>query len=121
MNKTYSEQHQAALFRAAREIRAIAGQVLDDMQNDVELTSQPTHIWARSTAKHYAEKAYAMEEEAHEIAIASSRQETSILKSKSEYSTKIDAYETRRTKAQGRKLAEGREPFGSDPSGYTRV
>jgi hypothetical protein len=103
MTKTYSEQMQIALFRAAREIRSIAGQVLDDMQNDVELTHEATHIWARTTAKHYADKANALEVEAEEASYASARQEREQRASRDLYSTKIDQYEGRRLAAASRK------------------
>lgn len=99
MTKTYSEQYQAALFRAAREVRGIASEVLSDMQNEVELTNQATHLWAQKTAKYYAEKANELETQAHEVCVASNRAVTLQAKSRDIYSEQINAYEKRRADA----------------------
>jgi hypothetical protein len=101
--QTYFEQSQAIYFRAAREMRKVAAQVLHDMQNDVELTSDRSHEWARGTAKHYADQANALDEAGYAIThLIPAGTETANRRSRELYSHAIDAYERRRTAARER-------------------
>lgn len=92
--KTYSEQRQAILFRASRELRKVAAQVLDDVNHPAELTGR-TAPWAKGIAKRTAEQANRLEIEGHEQTIASNRSETEIAKSHRAYSDAIDRFEER--------------------------
>lgn len=94
MTKTYSEQRQAILFRAARDLRAVACQVLDDVTNEAELTGT-TPAWAKSVALKTATLANELESQGHEEAIASPRAESGLTRSKEHYSQAIDAFEAR--------------------------
>ena len=99
---SYSEQYQRALFAAARQVRKIAAEVLNDVQNNVELTSESTHQWVRQTAKHYADKARELELAGHEVCISSGHSDAANNRSHATYGAAIDAYEARRAAAQGR-------------------
>lgn len=59
--KTYSEQYQAVLFRAAAETYDVASAVLNDCTDPAEFTGR-TYDWARDKAKFYAEKAQELKE-----------------------------------------------------------
>lgn len=97
--KTYSEAAQAVLFKAARDMRKVAASVLDDVTNSVELRSERTHEWAKSTARLYAELANELEERGHERCYTEARLEVGLFKSRQAYSAAIDAYEERRKSA----------------------
>lgn len=95
MTKTYSEQRQAAYFRAARELRTVACSVLDEVENEVELTSEATLSWAISVAKSTATKAQELENLGYEECIVNSRAEMTQYKSRERYSKAIDDFEAR--------------------------
>ena len=92
---TYAEQSQRVYFQAARDLRKIACSVLNDVQNEVELTSETTLRWAIRTAKLYADKAKAAEDLGYERCIVSSRAENVQYNSRQAYSQAIDAFEDR--------------------------
>jgi hypothetical protein len=108
MNRTYSEQRQAILFRAARDLRGVAGQVLDDVTNPVELTSATTPAWAKSVARKTAEMANDLERQGHEQGPATTRQENELARSRQIYSVTIDAFEKRIRAAGGTVPTVGR-------------
>lgn len=93
-SKSYSEQRQAILFRASRDLRAVACSVLDDVQNEVELTGS-TPAWAKSVALATATLANELEGRGHEETMASARAESDLARSKDHYSMAIDAFEAR--------------------------
>lgn len=97
--KTYSEAAQDVLFKAARDMRKVAASVLDDVTNSVELRSEQTHEWAKSTAALYARLANELENQGHERRVASVRAERGLFKSRQAYSDAIDRYEERRRSA----------------------
>lgn len=101
MTKTYSEQAQAVLFKASREMRKVAATVLDDVTNEVELLSEDTHRWAKDTARLYAERANELEIQGHGLTVASRRAETELFKARQVYYRSIDAYEKRRRSVEG--------------------
>lgn len=98
----YRDRAQIALFRAARELRAVAGSVLDDMQNDVELTSAISTEWAKGRAREYAEQANALEQSAYECGTPDTRTERAMRKSRQTYADAITAYERRMAGAHHR-------------------
>jgi len=97
--QTYSEARQKVYFKASRELRKVAAEALDDVQNDVELQSEETIRWAINLARVTAEQAREVEDKGHEQCIASNLDETLLLKSKDAYSAAIDSFESR-VKAQ---------------------
>lgn len=97
MTKTYSEQRQLILFKASRDLRKVAAQVLDDVQNEVELRNASTLAWATTLAQRIAEQANELENTAHELCVASSLSETLLYKSRRAYEASIDAFEARIT------------------------
>jgi hypothetical protein len=99
--KTYSEQRQAILFKASRDLRAVAATVLDDVQQDAEFTGG-TYAWAKALAKRTAETANELEQRGHEETIASVRAENLLYASREHYSQAIDAFEARLAAAQAR-------------------
>lgn len=100
MTTGYRDRTALAYFRAAREIRAVAGSVLNDMQNDVELTSETSHEWAQKTARGYAERANALEQSGYDCGAADARTENAMRKSRQTYSDAVTAYENRRKAVQ---------------------
>jgi hypothetical protein len=94
MIKTYSERRQAILFRAARDMRKVAVDALDDVTNPAELTGNSAP-WAKSVARKTAETANELESNGHEEAIATARQETDLYQSRREYEQAIDRFEER--------------------------
>jgi hypothetical protein len=100
--KTYWEVAQTAVFRAAREVRAVAQSVLDDMQNDAELTSELTLAWAKDRARDYALQANELEQTGYEYGTPDARTERAMRKSRQSYSDAITAYEKRIASAQER-------------------
>lgn len=101
--RTYWETAQTAVMRAAREVRAVAQRVLDDMQNDVELTSEISHEWAKGRARAYAEQANALEQTGYEYGTPDARTERAMRKSRQAYSDAVTAYERRVAGAHHRK------------------
>ena len=100
--KSYREQASAVLFRAARDMRKVAGQVLDDSVLDNELTSPETHTWVRQTARKYSELATDLEAQACE-ALGFFDRPAATRRSQQAYSQQIDAYQRRRVAALDRK------------------
>ena len=98
----YRTTAQNAYFRAARELRAVAARVLDDMQNDVELTSELSTAWAKDKARDYAEQANALEETGYQFSTPSTTAERTIRRSREAYSESITAYEARKASAEQR-------------------
>lgn len=94
--KTYSEQRQAAYFRAAREMYRVATQILDDSTNDAELTSEATHEWVKNQSRITMERGRELEEKGHEERIATVRQENALFQAKMRHAASITAYEQRR-------------------------
>lgn len=99
--KTYSEQRQAVLFKASRDMREVAARVLDDVQQDAEFVGA-TCDWAKKLAKRTAELANELERQGHEETIASNRAEATLARSRDHYSRRIDAFEARLAAAQAR-------------------
>jgi hypothetical protein len=100
ITKTYSEERQEVLFRASRELRRVACNVLDDVVEPAELTGRTT-VWAKSTAAETAKLANELEERGHEQCVASRRSENALFKVRREYEAAIDAFEARITAAGG--------------------
>jgi len=99
----YRTTAQTALFRAAFTLREVAAAVLNDMQNDVELTSEASTVWAKDKARDYAEQANALEAAGYEFGpTATTAQERKIRRSHEAYSQAIDAYEARKASAEHR-------------------
>src|SRR5215467_4377076 len=94
MTKTYSERRQAALFRASRELRKIAVDILDDVTEPAELTGR-TPSWAKSVCRTTLELATELEGRGHEETIAPARAETDLFQSKREVELAIDRFEAR--------------------------
>jgi hypothetical protein len=94
MHKTYSERRQTILFRAARDMRKIATDALDDVTEVTELTGK-TAPWAKSVARKTAELANELESKGHEQAPATARQETDLYESRRGYEMAIDRFEER--------------------------
>ena len=95
MTMTYSEARQRVLFKAARDLRQIAAGVLDDVENDVEVSSLATVMWAKSVAAKTAELANELEGRGHEECWADTRISRLQAKSKDDYSRAIDDFEAR--------------------------
>lgn len=92
--KTYSEQRQAILFRAARDLRGVASQVLDDVREDAELTGS-TVVWAKQQAARTAKLANDLEGRGHEETVGTTRAENDLSRSRQKYSEAIDDFEAR--------------------------
>lgn len=95
MTQTYSEARQAILFKASRELRKVAAEVLDDVQNDVELANVATLKWAKAKARTICTQANELETLGHEACIAPALANTLLTKSKTAYSKSITAFEAR--------------------------
>lgn len=100
--KSYSEQRQAILFKAARDMRRVAASILDDVQNEVELSWIPTLSWAKEATRKTAELANELEQRGHEETLASPRAESLLFASHGHYSQAIDRFEARLAAAQAR-------------------
>ena len=92
--QTYSERRQAILFAASRQMRKLAGEVLDDVQLEAEITGN-TAAWAKSKAASIACQANQLEDAGHEQCIASARSENALYVSRNAYSQAIDRFEMR--------------------------
>src|SRR5262249_37365103 len=103
-SKTYSEQRQAILFRAARDLRKVATSLLDDVVEDAELDGQ-TAPWALSVAQNTARLANDLEDKGHEQARATARQENDLYNSRRAYVKAFEAFEARTLEARNRKTA----------------
>ena len=97
--KTYSEVAVRAMLKAARELRLVACNVLDDMQNEVELTSDASHQWARQTARKYAEMANDLEAKTYSVGPVGDRAWAAQVRNRDQYSQAITAYQNRRKAA----------------------
>ena len=104
MTKTYSEMRQAAYFKAARDLRKVACSCWDDLINEVETGNMATLIWTKSNAKNTMDQAQRLEDLGHEQAIASALDETLLRKSKTAYSTALEACRERIRKYHGTEL-----------------
>ena len=100
--KTYSEERQQILFKASRDMRRVACQVLDDVTLDAELLGD-TVRWAKNLAANTAIQATELENLGWEYGtyVAPST-ETWLLKSKLQYSDAITAFEARIAAAKER-------------------
>jgi len=99
--KTYSEQRQAILFKASRDLRLVAVSVLDDVQQDAEFLGA-TRDWAKSVARKTAEMANELEQRGHEETVAPFRAANLLFTSREHYSRAIDRFEARLAAAQAR-------------------
>jgi len=93
--RTYSEQRQAAYFRAARDFWKIAAQTLDDVQNDVELASENTVRWAITTSAKSANIANDLAQSGHDECIASTRAVSDNVRARRIHSDAITAFNKR--------------------------
>lgn len=100
MTKTYSEQRQRVLFKAARDFRAIACSVLDDVRTELELQGD-TARWAITLAVRTARRANALENEGHEQCVATNLSEMLQSKSRDAYSTSLHRFHERLAFARG--------------------
>src|SRR5262245_51841375 len=100
MNRTYSEQRQAILFKASRELRGIAALILDEVTEPAELTGR-TAPWAKSTAAKTATMANDLEKLGYEQTPATPRMQSDLHKSHRAYEVAIDAFEARIRSAGG--------------------
>lgn len=89
--KTYSEQRQAVFFQAACRMFRIAAQVLNDVQQDAEYRNVATIEWVKNQARVAMDAGRALENQGHEIRIASGHQEAALRRAKDEHSKAIDA------------------------------
>ena len=94
MTKTYSEKRQAVYFKAARELRKIAGEILDDVQTPTELRGD-TASWAKNQAAFTARKANEIEDLGYGETVASAHTEVANYKSRDAYTRAIDQFEAR--------------------------
>ena len=92
--QTYSERRQTILFRASRELRKVAVDVLGDVNNPAELTGR-TAAWAKGLARQTAEQANQLETIGHERCIATTRAERALYRAHREYEEAIDRFEER--------------------------
>jgi hypothetical protein len=93
MSKTYSEAAQAVYFKAARDLRKVAGEVLLDSCGPGATITPTGAQWAVGAARKYALAAHDLENKGHEVAVCTNRQETDNGKSKDAYSAAIDTFE----------------------------
>jgi len=99
--KTYSEQRRAILFKASRDLRAVAASVLDDVTEEAELTGHTT-VWAKAVAAETARLANEMEEKGYEQATPyDARADAHLRRSKEAYSEAITAFMSRVLEAGG--------------------
>jgi hypothetical protein len=91
MPKSYSEQRQAIFFKAARDLRKVACQVLNDCTDPAEFRGS-TYEWAREHAANIMLRAAELENEGHEQCVATPLAETLLTKSKDEYSLAVDRH-----------------------------
>jgi hypothetical protein len=98
---TYSEARQRVLFKAARDMREVAASYLDDMTNDVELTSENSLRWAKSGAAATARLAASLEEQGYAQCVTDKRIDNLQYASRRKYDASIDAFEARIRAAGG--------------------
>ena len=91
---SYNEERQRILFRASRELWKVACEVLDDVQEEAELTGA-TAAWAASVARTTALLAAELEDKGHEQAIAGTRADHLLYESRQSYSKAVDEFEKR--------------------------
>ena len=104
--ETYFEAAQKVLFQASRDMRKIAGSVLDDVQNDAEFLGL-TEDWARGKARFYAEMANELERKAWTV--GPYRVNAANTRSHKNYSDAIDRYIARLHAARERAAQTERE------------
>lgn len=95
MSQTYSEAAQKTYFKAARELRKIAGEVLTDTAAPTAAFTRNGATWAVSVARKYALLAHELEDKGHELAVCSNLDDTLNGKSKDKYSACVDTFEAR--------------------------
>ncbi|HEY7421489.1 MAG TPA: hypothetical protein VH541_05720 [Gaiellaceae bacterium] len=103
MTKTYSEQRAAIFFKAARDLRKVACEVLDDVQTDAEFANLDTLKWAKGTAAKISQEANDLELQGHDLVQATPRQEADLSRSRALYRRAVDGF-------QHRVLASAGEP-----------
>jgi len=108
MNLSYSDQRQRIYFRAARELRAVACEILDDVQNPVELTGESAP-WAFRLAVQTAKDANAVADKGHEQCVADARTNAPNFKSGRTYHEAINAFQARLAEARGITRVEANE------------
>lgn len=116
MSKTYSEECQRILFKAARDLRKVAASVLDDTVDAGAGISATTTRWAINLAGLTAKRANELESEAHEQCVATQAQETLQFKNREAYRRSIDAFEARVRKANGLSYTESPVAWANTPS-----
>jgi hypothetical protein len=99
-NLSYSEQRQAAYFKCARELRATACQILDEVTTETELKGG-TAPWALRLAVKVAKEAGAVEETAYGLITVEPRRDVANYKSRAAYSRSVDEFQARLGKALG--------------------
>ncbi len=95
MTKTYSEVQRGILFKAARDLRKLACEVLNDV-SDQEIVSLATFTWAKGWAARYAIQANTLENEGYEIGTyLDGRTAGYQARSRREYSKAVDNFQNR--------------------------
>jgi len=92
--QTYTERRQAILFKAARDMRSVACEILDEVQLQSEFIGRSAS-WAKSTAASTARQARELETLGHEQTIADGRQNGLNYRSLRAYEAAIDHFEER--------------------------
>jgi hypothetical protein len=92
-NKGYRDQRQSVYFRAARDLRATAAQILDDCTGDPYLLEE-TARWAKNLAREYAVEAEEFEAKGWQVtAMVSTGVKSGLTKSHGDYSRAVDEFE----------------------------
>ena len=112
--KTYSEQRQAILFKAARQLRVVAAQVLDDTVDAGAGISRQTVRFCIQHAANAARLAWDLEEKGHEQCVATQRQNTDLSRSHDYYSGAINRFEARVRAANGLSYTESVAAWAAD-------
>jgi len=94
MTETYWESAQKAHFRAAVALWAVATSVLDDVQNEVELSRFHNLEWAKTKAATYAKQARQAETNGYSLGPADKR-DRALKRATKRYSEAVTAFQTR--------------------------
>jgi len=104
----YSERRQRAYFKCARELRATACEILDDVQTETELRGE-TAPWAFRLAVKVAKDATEIENKGHEQIVADNRVYAPNHRSGRTYHDSIEAFQGRLAAARRLSAVEANE------------
>jgi hypothetical protein len=88
---SYSDKRQRAYFRCARELRAVACEILDDVQTETELRGE-TAPWALRLAVKVAKDANEIEDRGYELCTCDARTDVPNWKSRNAHGASLDAF-----------------------------